>query len=465
MTQPAEAKVTPDLLYLLHGDPQELTEVVARMRAADVAEALAQLRPEAGARVLAALPFDLAVQLLEDPGLDRERPNIIRLMDPPAAAALIDGMSADEQADLFRDLAEHERTPLLKHLDKSTQTALRMLLEYPADTAGGIMTTEFVAVPTTWTARETLRHIAEVGKAKETVYAIYVVDPASDQLVQVVSLRDVTVADPDTEVVALGERRSPLTVKPLTDREDVARMISRYDLLAVPVVDDRSRVIGIVTVDDVIDAMVREQTEDVHKFGGIEAFDESYTDVGTARMVRKRGGWLTVLFLGQTLTASAMGLFEAEIERAVVLALFIPLIISSGGNSGSQATSLIIRAMALRQVGLADWWRVALRELPPALILGGLLGVLGLLRILLWQLAGWSDFGPHYMLLAFTIGLALLGVVAVGSLTGSMLPFILRRLGFDPASASAPFVATVVDVTGVLIYFTLAMLLLRGTIL
>jgi magnesium transporter len=465
MAQATETKVTPDLLYLLHGDPQELAETVAQMRTADVAEALAELRPEAGARVLAALSFDLAVQLLEEPGLDRERPEIIRLMDPSAAAALIDAMSADEQADLFRDLAEKERARLMKHLDKTTREALKLLLAYPVDTAGGIMTTEFVAVPTNWTAEQTLRHIAEVGTVKETVYAIYVVDPASGQLVHVVSLRDVTVADPNTEVIELGDRRAPLTVTPLTDREDVARMISRYDLLAVPVVDEQSRVIGIVTVDDVIDAMVREQTEDVHKFGGIAAFDEPYNEIGIVQMVRKRGGWLTVLFLGQTLTASAMGLFEQEIERAVVLALFIPLIISSGGNSGSQATSLIIRAMALRQVSLLDWWRVALRELWPALLLGALLGVLGFLRIVVWQLLGWSDFGPHYVLLAVTIGLALLGVVTVGSMTGSMLPFVLRRLGFDPASASAPFVATLVDVTGVLIYFALALLLLRGTVL
>jgi magnesium transporter len=215
----------------------------------------------------------------------------------------------------------------------------------------------------------------------------------------------------------------------------------------------------------VIDAIVREQTEDVQKFGGMEALDEPYTEIGFFRMIRKRGGWLCALFLGEMLTATAMGHFEGEIARAVVLSLFIPLIISSGGNSGSQATSLIIRALALREIGLGDWWRVAMRELPAGLALGLGLGIIGVIRIVLWQQIGWYNYGPHWMLVAFTVGLALVGVVTFGSLAGSMLPFLLKRLGFDPASASAPFVATLVDVTGLVIYFTVAVLILRGTLL
>jgi magnesium transporter len=281
----------------------------------------------------------------------------------------------------------------------------------------------------------------------------------------VVSLRDLTMADRAVGVLELGDGRAPLTVTPATDREDVARLISKYDLLAVPVIDEAGRVLGIVTVDDVIDAIVREQTEDVQKFGGVQALEEPYMDVSYARMVQKRGVWLVLLFLGGMLTASVMGAFETEIERTVVLALFIPLIISSGGNTGSQATSLIIRAMALREIGVGDWWRVALREMPAALTLGSILGVMGVLRILVWQYAGWYDYGPHHRLIAFTIGTALVGVVTFGSLVGSMLPFLLRRLGFDPASASAPFVATLVDVTGIAIYFTVATIVLRGTLL
>jgi magnesium transporter len=218
-------------------------------------------------------------------------------------------------------------------------------------------------------------------------------------------------------------------------------------------------------VDDVIDALVAETTEDVQKFGGMEALDEPYMEITLARMLRKRAGWLAALFIGEMLTATAMGYFEHEIARAVVLALFVPLIISSGGNSGSQATSLIIRAMALGEVRLRDWWRVALRELPSGLCLGAFLGVIGVFRILLWQAVGWYDYGPHYPKVALTVGVALLGVITFGSLAGSMLPFVLRRFGFDPASASAPFVATLVDVTGLIIYFTVALVILRGTLL
>jgi magnesium transporter len=242
-------------------------------------------------------------------------------------------------------------------------------------------------------------------------------------------------------------------------------LISKYDLLAVPVVDKDQRILGIVTVDDVIDALIAETTEDVQKFGGMEALDEPYMEMSIPRMLRKRAGWLAALFIGEMLTATAMGHFEGEIERAVVLALFVPLIISSGGNSGSQATSLIIRAMALRELRLRDWWRVAIRELPSGLALGAFLGLIGAARILLWQHFGWYDYGPHYGLVALTVSLALVGVVTFGSLTGSMLPFVLRKLGFDPASASAPFVATLVDVTGLVIYFTVALLILRGTLL
>ncbi len=320
-------------------------------------------------------------------------------------------------------------------------------------------------MPTTWTVERALRHIGEVGGAKETVYAIYVLAPDTQQLVHVVSLRELVLADRNQTVEDVSEHRTPIVVTPLTDREEVARLISKYNLLAVPVVDEGGHVLGIVTVDDVIDAIVREQTEDVQKFGGVEALDQPYTEIGFWAMIRKRAGWLTALFLGEMLTATAMGHFEHEIEKAVVLALFVPLIISSGGNSGSQATSLIIRAMALREITLKDWWRVALRELPSGIALGTILGTVGVIRILLWQEIGWYNYGPHYLLVALTVGIALVGVVAFGSLAGSMLPFILRRLRFDPASASAPFVATLVDVTGLIIYFSVAFLVLRGTLL
>jgi magnesium transporter len=456
--------VAPELLYLLAGDPEEFAEVVGGMQPADIAEALRSLAPEAAARVLAALPFETAVLVLDDPDLDN-RLQIIRSLDAHTCGPLLSAMSGDQQAELFREMAEEERERLLPTLHPKAQEALRLLLKYPAESAGGIMTTEFLSVPTTWTVDQALHLIRRVGGAKETVYAVYIVDPVSGALRHVVSLRELVLSDRSRPVVEVGSTRKVLTVTPRTDREDVARMISKYDLLAVPVVDTDGRVLGIVTVDDVIDALVAETTEDVQKFGGMEALDEPYMEISIGHMLRKRAGWLAALFIGEMLTATAMGYFEHEIERAVVLALFVPLIISSGGNSGSQATSLIIRAMALGEVRLRDWWRVALRELPSGLCLGAFLGVIGACRILLWQRVGWYNYGPHYLLVAMTVGAALIGVVTFGSLAGSMLPFVLRRLGFDPASASAPFVATLVDVTGLVIYFSVGLVILRGTLL
>lgn len=464
-TSLSPASSIPELLYLLLGDPGELAEALGAMRAPDIAEALRELPREAGAKVMAALPFDLAVEVFDEPELADHRCELIRHVPDNAVGPLIDAMSADQQADLFRELPEGDRQRLLKKLDPASRQALALLLTYAPETAGGIMTTEFVSMPTTWTVEQALRYIGEVGRAKETVYAIYILDPADRRLVHVVSLRQLMIAERTTTVGAVGDERPPVTVAPNVDREEVARLISKYNLLAVPVVDTAGQILGIVTVDDVIDAIVREQTEDVQKFGGMEALDIPYTEIGFWAMIRKRAGWLTALFLGEMLTATAMGRFEGEISRAVVLALFVPLIISSGGNSGSQATSLIIRALALQELKLSDWWRVALRELPSGLTLGAILGVVGIIRILIWQGFGWYDYGVHFPLVALTVGLSLVGVVTFGSMAGSLLPFLLKRLGFDPASASAPFVATLVDVTGLVIYFSVAYVMLRGTLL
>jgi magnesium transporter len=456
--------IAPELLYLLTGDPAEFAEVVGGMQPADVAEALRALPPGAAARVVVALPFDMGVPVLDDPALEN-RVEIVRAMDVQTFKPLLSAMSGDRQAELFRQMSEQERSRLLPALHPKAQEAVQLLLRYPPESAGGIMTTEFLTVPATWTVDEALQLIRRVGGAKETVYAVYVIDPNSGTLRQVVSLRELLLSDRGQRVDQVGSTRKMLTVSPRTDREDVARLISKYDLLAVPVVDADGRVLGIVTVDDVIDALVAETTEDVQKFGGMAALDEPYMEISLPRMLRKRAGWLAALFIGEMLTASAMGYFEHEIERAVILALFIPLIISSGGNSGSQATSLIIRAMALGEVRVRDWWRVAVRELPSGICLGTFLGIIGCCRILAWQALGWYDYGPYYPLVALTVAVALIGVVTFGSLAGSMLPFALRRLGFDPASASAPFVATLVDVTGLVIYFSIALVTLRGTLL
>ncbi len=458
------APPSPELLYLLSGDEDDFQAACADFLPADIAEALNDLPLAPAARVVAALPFHRAVQIFDEPQLQR-RGEIVAQLDPARAVPLIEAMSSDQQVELFRELDEATRARLGHVLDAPTRQTLDLLMGYPPTSAGGIMTTEFLGVPGDWTVNQVNAYIREVGQAKETVYAIYVLDPKDQRLRHVASLRELMVADPAKPVLEVGETRKLVTVRPYTDQEDVARLISKYNLLAIPVVDDGQRVLGIVTVDDIIDALVRETTEDVQKFGGMEALDEPYMEISFLSMVKKRAGWLCALFLGEMLTATAMGHFEHEISRAVVLALFIPLIISSGGNSGSQATSLIIRAMALREVTLRDWWRVAVRELPAGLTLGSILGVIGVCRILLWQHVGWYNYGEHYLLVAMTVGAALVGVVLFGSLCGSMLPFLLRRIGFDPASASAPFVATLVDVTGLVIYFTVALVILRGTLL
>ncbi|MHB8839488.1 MAG: magnesium transporter, partial [Gemmatimonadaceae bacterium] len=364
----------------------------------------------------------------------------------------------------------------LDAIPEETRRETERLLEYPADSAGGLMTTEVVSVLESETVEAALTQVRAIarGGRREAMNTIYAVD-AAGSLTGVLSLRELLAAPEGARIhdVAWTDVQ---TVIGSADREEVARVTSEYDLVAVPVVDERGRLLGAVTVDDVIDAIEEEQTEDVQKLGGMQALDEPYMQTGFLALLKKRAGWLAVLFIGEMFTASAMGYFESELQRASVLMLFVPLIISSGGNSGSQATSLIIRSLALGEAKLSDWWRVAIRELSSGLSLGGILGGIGAFRVLLWQLLADKgfrlgglligyDYGPNYMLVAITVGLTLVGVVTFGTLAGSMLPFLLRRVGFDPASASAPFVATLVDVTGLVIYFTVALIILRGTLL
>lgn len=442
-----------------------LATSLARRHVADIVVILNEHEPVFVAAVLLELPRSLAADILDQPELTRPG-EILKGLPLERAVGLIEAMSADRAADLFRyDLSEPERHRFVARLDAATRAELVSLLAYPEHSAGAIMTTEFVSVPADWTVARTLDHVRTVERTRETVYAIYVLDPAAGTLQQAVSLRRLIAAEPGALVGSAAGLREPIGVSPLTDREEVAQLIAKYNLLAVPVVDDGRQVLGIVTVDDVIDAMIAETTEDVHKLGGMEALGEPYRQIGFLTMIRKRAGWLSVLLLGEMLTASVLQHYEGAIEKAIVLTLFIPLIMSSGGNSGSQATSLIIRALALRELTVRDWWRVALRELPTGITLGAILGAIGFVRVVAWQKLGLYDYGEHWLLVAATVGAALLGIVTFGSLTGSMLPFILTRLGFDPASASAPFVATLVDVSGLAIYFSIATLILSGTLL
>ena len=372
-------------------------------------------------------------------------------------------LAPDDAADAVQAAPEEERDGLLALLDDSARKEVTALLAYAEDQAGGLMSPRFARVRPDMTADEAISYLHKQARERvETIYYVYVLD-TQQRLVGVVSFRQLFEAPGGTKVRNLMQTEV-VTVSEQMDQEDVGLLFARHSLLAIPVVDADGHMKGVVTVDDIVDVVQEEATEDIQKIGGMEALDEPYLDIGLFRMIRKRAGWLSALFISETLTATAMGYYEHEIARAVVLALFIPLIISSGGNSGSQASTLVVRAMALGEVRLRDWWRVMRREFAAGLALGSILGMIGLLRILLWPTRA-TIYGEHYVLIAITVACSLVGVVLWGTISGSMLPLILRRLGFDPASASAPFVATLVDVTGLVIYFTVASGILYGTLL
>jgi len=369
----------------------------------------------------------------------------------------------DDAADVIQEAPEEERQNLLALLDDSAHREVSALLAYAEDEAGGLMNPEYARLRPEMSVDEAITYLRRQARERlETIYYVYVLDPAQ-RLLGVVTFRELFSAPP-TKTVRDIMHTDVVTAHVDMDQEALSRLFQEHDFLAIPVLDDERHVKGIVTVDDIVDVVQEEATEDIQKFGGMEALEEPYLDIRFSRMLRKRAGWLSALFIGEMLTATAMGRFESEIERAVVLALFVPLIISSGGNSGSQASTLVVRALALGEVRLRDWWRVVRRELAAGLALGSILAAIGFVRIILWQDL-FHTYGEHYMLVALTVAFSLIGVVTWGTLAGSMLPLFLRKLGFDPASASAPFVATLVDVSGIVIYFTTASVLLGGTLL
>ncbi|HEY3567196.1 MAG TPA: magnesium transporter [Thermoanaerobaculia bacterium] len=388
---------------------------------------------------------------------------IVRQSPPAIRRSWIRLLAPDDAADLLQEARPEERVELMALLDPATRREVNALLAYEEDDAGGLMSPRYARLRPDMTVDEAIGYLRmQARQSVETINYAYVLD-SQQHLLGVMSLRELFTA-PGDRGVADVMHTDLVTAAEDTDQEVIGQLFSRYDLIAVPVLDPEGRMKGIVTVDDIVDVVEQEATEDIQKMGGSEALDAPYLQVGMLSMVRKRAGWLSALFLGELLTATAMGYYEKEIARAAVLAIFIPLIISSGGNSGSQATTLIIRALALSEVRLRDWWRVFRREFAAGLGLGAILGALGFTRIAIWQKA-FGTYGGHGFLIAFTVAMSLVGVVLWGTLIGSSLPFLLRRLGFDPASASAPFVATLVDVTGLIIYFSVASLILRGTVL
>jgi magnesium transporter len=434
------------------------------LRVPEMAEVVNKLPLVETAEVVRRLPLDMATSLCDCADL-RRRALICEQLAPELAASILEGLSSDERTHIVRRMSAHERHRLLPKVCNEVRKEVEQQLQYAARTAGGIMTTEFVSLEPKMTVQQALDHIKTVAAERESIYACYVLEPDSGHLLGAVSLRDLVMADPGRGISEIMRRR-PVTVRALDRQEEVADKVSKYNLLAVPVLEEDGRVVGFVTVDDVIDVLVEEETDRALRIGAVEpgALDEPYMRTSFLLQVRKRATWLVILFVGEMLTATAMGYFEEEISKAVVLALFVPLIISSGGNSGSQASTLVIRAMALGELRLSDWWRVAGREILSGLALGAILGVIGFMRIALWS-AFSHIYGPHWVLVAMTVGLSLVGVVLWGTLSGSMLPLILRKLGADPATSSAPFVATLVDVTGLVIYFTIALLVMRRTLL
>lgn len=443
---------------------EQLCEHLCTLHFADAIDEINELTEQECVAVFSALPLNYAIELFDKPEL-LDRASILEQLPIERATALLDGMSADESTNVLQEMPEEIKERFLTLLQPDTREQISQLNSYPDGTVGSLMTTEFLTIPPQWSVQKALDYIREVEPTRETVYVTYVIEPKTNTFLRAISLRRLVLADPAKNVLDVPSSGEPITISPFATSEEVAQLFRRHDLLSIAVVDSNNHVIGIVTVDDVLDAITDELSEDTVKFGGMEVSDRPYMHIGFIEMLRKRGGWLTLLFLSEMLTSSAMQYFNPILEKAIVLSLFIPLVMSSGGNSGSQATSLIIRALALREITLKDWWRVMLREIPAGIALGSLLGVVGILRISIWQFLGLYNYGPHWVQVAATVGIALIGIVTAGGLAGALLPFVLKKLGFDPANASAPFVATLVDVTGLTIYFSIAMIVMQGNIL
>jgi len=414
---------------------------------------------------------------------------IFRLLSRQLAKDTFQILSHDQQSDIINGLAAHKNilTGLLNDLDPDDRTAFfeelpgkvvqqlvqllakeereiaTRLLGYPEESIGRLMTPEYVAIKPHFTVQEALDHIRKFGHDTETLNVIYVVNDQW-QLIDDIRIKEIILSSPKEVISNITDNRF-VALNAYDDQEVAVKVFQDQDRVALPVVDNDGTLVGIVTVDDVFDVAEEESTEDFQKFGGTEGLDLSYTKTPLIELVRKRAGWLVVLFLGELLTTSAMAYFEHELEKAIVLTLFLPLIISSGGNSGSQAASLIIRSLALSELKLRNWWYVMRKEILSGLMLGSILAAIGFFRIWIWQHAGLYDYGEFWVWIGLTVSATLAFIVLWGTLTGSMIPFILKRIGLDPATASAPFVATLVDVTGLIIYFSVAVMLLSGKLL
>ncbi|MFL6585203.1 MAG: magnesium transporter [Chthoniobacterales bacterium] len=444
-----------------------LRELFREWPPADVAEVIVDMEEQERVIIFRVLPHDLAADVFEYLDVDAQQ-ELLKAMAHEQVVGILNEMSPDDRTALLEEMPSAAARQLIRSLTPEERRIATALLGYPEGSVGRLMTPDFIAVHEDWAVKEVLDYVRENGQDSETLNVIYVVDERG-KLIDDLRIREFLLRPLNAKVSDIRDQMF-VALNVNDSQEEALNVFRKYDRTALPVVDSTGVLVGIVTTDDMLDVAEEEATEDIQKFGGLEALDEPYMRIPLWKMVRKRAGWLVILFLGEMLTATAMSSYQDEIAKAVVLALFLPLIISSGGNSGSQASTLIIRAMALGEVTLRDWWRVMSRELQAGLSLGLILGGIGALRVAVWSIIGEKYlhreiYGSHWPLVAFTVGVSLIGVVLWGSLSGSMLPFILRRVGADPATSSAPFVATLVDVTGLIIYFSIALVIMRGAML
>jgi magnesium transporter len=438
-----------------------LQEMLKHWTPPTAASALEALPVEQQVVAFRVLPRDLAADVFEYLPLEAQE-RLLKAMAKEEVANILNEMAPDDRTALLDELPATVTQQLLQLLTPEERAVAVKLLGYPEGSIGRLLTPDYVRVRPDWTMAKVLDHIRRYGHDSETLSIVYVIDERG-RLIGEIPIRKILLLPPSARVSEAMDERV-VALKATDSQESAVPLFQQEDRVALPVTDTNGTLIGIVTVDDVLDVAQTAATRTLQRFGGMEALEEPYLEMPFLAMVRRRASWLVVLFLGEMLTATAMAFFEKEIQRAVVLALFVPLIISSGGNSGSQAATLVIRALALGEVTLRQWWRIMHREVWSGLVLGSILGGIGFFRVTVWSF--FTDlYGPHSLLIAITVGLALVGVVLWGTLAGSMLPFILRRLGFDPAVSSAPFVATLVDVTGLVIYFSVAAVILRGTLL
>jgi len=429
-----------------------IAEQLADLDAADLAELINQLTLAEAAAVVSLLPVPRAIEICDQPTM-RRRAAILERLDPQRVAQILEGLSADERTDIIQRMGLHERHRILPKLTPEIRKELEGLLQYPAHTAGGIMTTEFVRLDPKMTAGEALKHIRSVAREKESIYACYVMEPKTDHLIGAVSLRDLVMAELDKAVTDVM-RRKPVTVNALDDQELVAKKIAKYNLLAVPVLEKDESLVGFVTVDDVIDVLVEEQTEDLLRMAAVEpgALDKPYFDNPILRVVRKRIGWLLLLFVAEMFTGTVLRHYESELAAVVALSFFIPLLIGTGGNAGSQTVTTIIRSIALGEIRLRQFGRVLAREMSIGVMIGVLVGTVALFRTLLW--------GQHVPM-AFTVAITVLVICTWSTTVGSLIPIVAERFGVDPAVLSAPLITTLVDATGLIIYFSIARIVLH----